>query len=60
MSRPLWKGHIAFGLVSIPVTLFSAESRSDLHFKLLDSLITLKSVMNASMKPQAKKCPGTK
>lgn len=37
MPRPLWKGHISFGLVNVPVTLFSAESRSDLHFVLMDS-----------------------
>jgi len=37
MARPIWKGHISFGLVSIPITLYSAEKRFDLHFKLLDS-----------------------
>lgn len=37
MQRPIWKGHISFGLVSIPVILFSAEKRSDLHFHMLDS-----------------------
>ncbi len=36
-SRPIWKGHISFGLISIPVSLYSAEQRSDVHFKLLDS-----------------------
>lgn len=37
MSRPIWKGTISFGLVNIPVTLYSAEQGSDLHFHLLDS-----------------------
>lgn len=37
MARPIWKGQISFGLVSIPITLYSAEKRFDLHFKLLDS-----------------------
>jgi DNA end-binding protein Ku len=37
MARPIWKGHITFGLVNIPVTLFSAEVRTDLHFNMLDS-----------------------
>jgi DNA end-binding protein Ku len=37
MARPVWKGHISFGLVSIPVVLYSGEQRSDLHFNLLDS-----------------------
>jgi DNA end-binding protein Ku len=37
MARPIWKGHITFGLVNIPVTLFSAEKRNDIHFRMLDS-----------------------
>ena len=38
MARPIWKGSISFGLVTIPVTLFSAENREEeLHFNLLDS-----------------------
>ncbi len=37
MARPIWKGGISFGLVYIPVTLFSAEQASHLHFHLLDS-----------------------
>ena len=37
MARPIWKGHISFGLVNIPVTLYSAESRTDLKFHLVDS-----------------------
>lgn len=37
MSRPIWKGHISFGLVNIPVVLYSAERKSEIRFKLLDS-----------------------
>lgn len=37
MSRPIWKGHISFGLVNIPVILHSGEKQFDLHFRLLDS-----------------------
>jgi DNA end-binding protein Ku len=37
MARPIWKGHISFGLVNVPVVLYSAEQRSDLSFRLLDS-----------------------
>jgi DNA end-binding protein Ku len=37
MARPIWKGHITFGLVNIPVTLYPAERRDDLHFNMLDS-----------------------
>ncbi len=36
MARPIWKGSISFGLVNIPITLYSAEKKKDLSFKLLD------------------------
>jgi DNA end-binding protein Ku len=35
--RAIWKGHISFGLVSIPVSLFPAEQRADLQLHMLDS-----------------------
>jgi len=35
-SRSFWKGSITFGLVNIPVTLYSAESKQKLSFRLLD------------------------
>jgi DNA end-binding protein Ku len=37
MARPVWKGHISFGLVNVPIVLYSAEIRADLSFKLIDS-----------------------
>jgi DNA end-binding protein Ku len=38
MPRPIWKGNISFGLVNVPVTLYSAEqSVSDISFRMLDS-----------------------
>jgi len=37
MPRPIWKGHISFGLVNVPVVLHPAEQRTDLHFNLIDS-----------------------
>lgn len=38
MSRPNWKGHISFGLVNVPVVLYSAERRAgDINFRLIDS-----------------------
>lgn len=37
MASSIWKGHISFGLVSIPIILYSAEKRSELRFHLLDS-----------------------
>jgi DNA end-binding protein Ku len=36
VARALWKGAIAFGLVNIPVGLYSAEHRNDLSFAMLD------------------------
>lgn len=36
MARPIWKGSISFGLVNVPVVLYSAEKRSELHFRMLD------------------------
>ena len=37
MARALWKGSISFGLVNIPVGLYSAEQRDDgLSFAQLD------------------------
>jgi DNA end-binding protein Ku len=36
--RPIWKGSIAFGLIVIPVRLYSAEQKSEeLKFHLVDS-----------------------
>jgi DNA end-binding protein Ku len=37
MPRPIWKGHVSFGLVNVPITLFGAEDRTDISFHLLDS-----------------------
>jgi DNA end-binding protein Ku len=36
MPRSIWKGSITFGLVNIPVGLYSAETRDEIHFKMLD------------------------
>ena len=36
MTRSIWKGAIAFGLVSIPVELFPAEDRKEFKFSMLD------------------------
>ena len=36
MARAIWKGSISFGLVSIPVGLFSAETRDEISFRQLD------------------------
>lgn len=37
MPRPIWKGHISFGLVHVPVQLQAAERRSDLQLHMVDS-----------------------
>ena len=36
MARALWKGSIAFGLVQIPVALYSAEKSDELSLDWLD------------------------
>src|SRR6478609_1187870 len=33
--RPLWKGTISFGLVTIPVSLYPAIAREELKFRML-------------------------
>lgn len=37
MARPIWKGNLTFGLVNLPVTLYSGERRSDIHLHMIDS-----------------------
>lgn len=36
MARAIWEGTISFGLVQIPVGLYTAESRDDIDFDMLD------------------------
>jgi len=35
MPRPIWSGSISFGLVSVPVKLFSATSQKEVRFHML-------------------------
>src|SRR3954463_9454540 len=35
MPRPIWSGSISFGLVSVPVKLFSATSPKEVRFHML-------------------------
>lgn len=35
--RAIWKGHISFGLVNVPVSLYPAEQRTDLQLHMIDS-----------------------
>lgn len=37
MPRPVWNGAISFGLLNVPVQLFTAERSVDLHFRMLDA-----------------------
>lgn len=37
MARAVWQGALSFGLVTIPVSLYSAERCTGLHFRTLDS-----------------------
>jgi DNA end-binding protein Ku len=33
--RPIWKGHLTFGLVTIPIKLYTATEAKDIRFRLL-------------------------
>ncbi len=35
--RPIWTGSISFGLINIPVKIFSAVQESNLDLDMLDS-----------------------
>lgn len=37
MARPIWKGQVSFGLLNVPVTLYSGEVRNDVKLRMLDS-----------------------
>src|SRR6187549_88723 len=37
MPRPIWTGTLSFGLLNVPVSLMSGETRTDLHFRMLDA-----------------------
>ncbi len=37
MPRAIWKGMVTFGLVNVPIELYTAESRTELKFHMLDS-----------------------
>src|SRR5438477_11839895 len=36
MPRAIWSGSISFGLVNVPVKLYSAVSQKDVHFNQFD------------------------
>ncbi|HEX4479196.1 MAG TPA: Ku protein [Rudaea sp.] len=37
MARPVWNGVISFGLLNVPVQLYTAAKNVDLHFRMLDA-----------------------
>ena len=37
MARPVWNGVISFGLLNVPVQLYTAARNVDLHFRMLDA-----------------------
>jgi DNA end-binding protein Ku len=59
MPRPIWKGAISFGLVTIPVNLYSAIERSEmLSFNLLHKKDHAASRTNVSAARKASRCHG--
>jgi DNA end-binding protein Ku len=37
MAHAIWKGQVSFGLLNVPVTLYSGEVRNDIKLRMLDS-----------------------
>ncbi len=37
MARPVWNGVISFGLLNVPVQLYTAARSVDMHFRMLDA-----------------------
>jgi len=37
MARPVWNGVVSFGLLNVPVQLYTATRSVDLHFRMLDA-----------------------
>jgi DNA end-binding protein Ku len=37
MPRPVWNGVISFGLINVPVQLYTAARSVDMHFRMLDA-----------------------
>src|SRR4051794_4722728 len=37
MARPVWNGVVSFGLVNVPVQLYTATRSVDVHFRMIDS-----------------------
>lgn len=35
--RPIWNGTLSFGLLNVPVQIYSADKSNDLHFRMLDN-----------------------
>ncbi len=60
MARPVWTGHITFGLVNVPVVLYSPERRADLNLRLIDSRNDARVRYERINDETAKKCLGTR
>lgn len=37
MAQAIWKGQVSFGLLNVPVTLYSGEVRNDVKLRMLDN-----------------------
>jgi hypothetical protein len=37
VAKPIWNGAISFGLLNVPVQIYSGERTGDLRFRMLDS-----------------------
>ncbi len=56
--RSIWKGSLTFGLVNIPIKLYSASRTQELKFKLLHKKDNSKYVTQECARKKEKRCPG--
>ena len=57
MARPIWNGTLSFGLLNVPVALYSGERTVDLHFRMLDAATTRRCATSASTAETGEEVP---
>ncbi len=60
MPRSIWSGSISFGLVNVPVRMYSAIDEQDLHFHLVHARTTRGSATRRSARRRASPFPTTR
>ena len=57
MPRSLWRGSLSFGLVNVPVALFTAVKDMDVHFNQLDEKTGARSRIQRSARRRTRRSP---